>query len=112
MNVDLPAPGAPEMPIRIALPVCGSSLASSVSPSARCSARVDSISVIALASERRLPARTPAARASTSGGEVGIDVAPRDGRADRQACGTASLRAARTLASTSDALSGIGVPGP
>jgi hypothetical protein len=24
MNVDLPTPGAPEMPTRIALPVCGS----------------------------------------------------------------------------------------
>src|SRR5574343_951057 len=59
IKVDLPAPGTPEMPIRIALPVCGSSAVSTCW--ARCwwSARVDSISVIALANDRRWPASTP-----------------------------------------------------
>src|SRR5574343_755164 len=59
MKVDLPAPGTPEMPIRIALPVCGSNAVSTCW--ARCwwSARVDSTSVIALASARRWPASTP-----------------------------------------------------
>src|SRR5574343_272716 len=59
MKVDLPAPGTPEMPIRIALPVCGSNAVSTCW--ARCwwSARVASISVIALASARRWPASTP-----------------------------------------------------
>ena len=35
MNVDFPAPGAPEMPTRIALPVCGSTSARSRSASSR-----------------------------------------------------------------------------
>ena len=35
MNVDLPAPGAPVMPTRIALPVAGMSASSSAIASAR-----------------------------------------------------------------------------
>ena len=58
MNVDLPTPGAPLMPTRIAPPVAGSSSSSSASASSRWSARVDSTSVIARASARRSPART------------------------------------------------------
>ena len=55
MNVDLPAPGAPLMPTRIAPPVAGSSASSSATASSRWSARVDSTSVIARASARRSP---------------------------------------------------------
>ncbi len=35
MNVDLPEPGAPEMPMRIAPPVCGSTSVSSAAASSR-----------------------------------------------------------------------------
>jgi hypothetical protein len=57
MKVDLPAPGAPEMPTRIALPVCGSSAASTCSARAWWSRRVDSTSVMAFASARDRLAR-------------------------------------------------------
>src|SRR5436190_22032536 len=58
MNVDLPAPGAPEMPTRMELPARGSTSASNASASARWSARVDSTSVIARANARRSPSIT------------------------------------------------------
>mmetsp|Transcript_5907 Transcript_5907/g.14563 ORF Transcript_5907/g.14563 Transcript_5907/m.14563 type:complete len:320 (+) Transcript_5907:251-1210(+) len=62
MKVLLPTPGTPEMPSRSAPPVAGISSVSRASAWARWSARVDSTCVIALASARRSPARTPAAR--------------------------------------------------
>ena len=78
----------------------------------RCSARVDSIKVIAFASARRLPARTPAARASTSGAGVGIDV-----RAAGRTRGPSGLRDRDPARRANPgehvgALSEIGVPGP
>ncbi len=71
MNVDLPTPGAPVMPMRIACPVAGSSAVIVARASAWWSARVDSASVIALASVRRSPARTPATRRAHSGTSAG-----------------------------------------
>src|SRR5262245_47622633 len=65
MKVDFPAPGAPEMPMRIEPPVCGRTSARIASASARWSARVDSASVIARASDRRSPATTPSASSLT-----------------------------------------------
>src|SRR5262249_20783463 len=60
MKVDLPAPGGPEMPMRTAQPVCGSSASTSRSASARWSGRVDSTRVTARASARRSPRRNAA----------------------------------------------------
>ena len=62
MKVDLPTPGTPEMPSRVALPVDDSSELSSASARMRSSRRVDSSSVIAFARARRSPRRTPSAR--------------------------------------------------
>ncbi len=59
MNVDLPTPGTPLIPIRRAAPACGSSRFSNSCASTRCSARVDSTSVIARATYARFPSRTP-----------------------------------------------------
>ena len=59
MNVDLPAPGEPVMPTRIEWPVCGSSASSTAAARAWWSRRVDSTSVIALASARGWRASTP-----------------------------------------------------
>ena len=55
MKVDFPAPGAPEMPMRVEPPVWGATSDSSASASSRWSARVDSTSVIARANARRSP---------------------------------------------------------
>ena len=57
MKVDLPTPGAPEMPSLTALPACGSNAWSNASAGSRSSSRVDSMRVIAAASARRSPAR-------------------------------------------------------
>ena len=70
MNVDLPTPGAPVMPTRSAWPVAGSTLAITARASAWWSGRVDSASVIVLASKRRSPLPMPAARRSTSTGSA------------------------------------------
>ena len=51
ISVDLPTPGAPVMPMRSALPVCGRSSAITSRASAWWSARVDSASVIAFAEQ-------------------------------------------------------------
>ena len=59
MNVDLPTPGTPEMPIRRAPPACGSSSTSSSCAASRWSGRVDSTSVIARPIQSREPDRTP-----------------------------------------------------
>ena len=64
MKVDLPAPGGPEMPMRTAPPVCGSSASTSRSASSRWSDRVDSTSVTARASARRSPRRKAAVSSS------------------------------------------------
>src|SRR5262245_21436465 len=70
MNVDLPVPGAPLIPTRVAPPVAGINCSRSATASARWSARVDSTSVIARASERRSPARTASTRASGCGSRL------------------------------------------
>src|SRR6516162_494752 len=64
IKVDLPAPGGPEMPMRTAPPVCGSSNSTSRSASSRWSGRVDSIRVMARASARRSPRRKAAISSS------------------------------------------------
>ena len=66
MKVDLPTPGAPEMPIRKASRGFAMSRATSRSAASRWSARVDSIRVMARASARRSPASTFRASCSTS----------------------------------------------
>ncbi len=54
MKVDLPTPGTPEMPTRMALPVCGSSAVEHLlRPLPGGPAACDSISVMVLASGRR-----------------------------------------------------------
>src|ERR1700753_1618686 len=65
MNVDLPAPGAPEIPSLIAPPVCGSRPDKRLSALSRSAALVDSTSVMARASERRSPASNAAARSAS-----------------------------------------------
>src|SRR4051794_20536330 len=55
MNVDLPAPGAPLIPMRAAPPVLGISPSSSSLAATRSAARLDSTSVIARASALRSP---------------------------------------------------------
>ena len=57
IKVDLPAPGGPEMPMRTALPVSGSSASISLSASSRWSGRTNSTRVMARASARRSPCR-------------------------------------------------------
>ncbi len=64
MKVDLPTPGAPLMPMRTARPASGRTASSTEVASARWSARVDSTSVMARASDRRSPARMPAISSS------------------------------------------------
>lgn len=59
MNVDLPTPGTPLMPMRRALPECGRSSRSNCWASARWSARVDSTRVMARAMCARFPSSTP-----------------------------------------------------
>lgn len=59
MNVDLPTPGTPLMPIRRAFPLCGSSSVSNSCAMARCWGRVDSTSVMARATSARFPSSTP-----------------------------------------------------
>src|SRR3954469_15982702 len=66
MNVDLPTPGTPLMPIRRAPPACGSSSTSSPWACSRWSARRDSTSVSPRATPRRSPARTPSTIRGTS----------------------------------------------
>src|ERR1700687_2452462 len=57
MVVDLPTPGAPVIPTRIALPVKGNKTRNNSCASARCAGFFDSTSVIARASAARSPAR-------------------------------------------------------
>ena len=65
MNVDLPTPGVPDMPMRSASPVSAQTASSSAAARARWSARVLSTSVIARASARRSPATRGARRGSS-----------------------------------------------
>src|SRR2546427_10456130 len=73
MKVLLPTPGTPLTPTRTAPPVCGRSASSRRCVASSWSRRVLSTSVIALASARRLPARTWAASASTGTSRLGAD---------------------------------------
>ena len=66
MNVDLPTPGTPLMPMRSAPPVCGSSSASSCCACSRWSARRDSTSVIARATAARRPGPHPVGQLAAS----------------------------------------------
>src|SRR5581483_2363012 len=70
MKVLFPTPGTPLTPMRAAPPVAGRRSSSSRCASSSWSGRVDSTSVIAFASARRSPARTPLASAS---GPLGPD---------------------------------------
>ena len=72
MKVLLPTPGTPLMPRRNERPVCGSRAFSSSSACSRWSGRVDSSSVMVLASARRWagPAPAPARRACAHSGGV------------------------------------------
>ena len=98
MNVDLPTPGEPLMPMRTAPPVSGSSSSSTASASARWSGRVDSARVMARASALRSPARIPSATAlAMVGGSPGTQSEPR-----RSSTSVRTLRAE----------SGTFVPGP
>src|SRR5690242_4804543 len=95
MKVDLPTPGTPLMPTRCALPVCGSSSASSCCACSRWSGRVDSTSVIARATAARSPSRTVAASCSMEGGTQFLQQLEscfryhRAGRVDRRGAGLA-----------------------
>src|SRR5438128_4507674 len=73
MNVLLPTPGTPLTPTRTAPLVCGRRTSSRRWAASWWSRRVLSTSVIALASARRLPARTSAASASTGTLRLGAD---------------------------------------
>src|SRR5262245_45385627 len=66
MVVDLPTPGDPVMPSRMALPVAGSNSCTSARAAFWWSARLLSISVMARASTARSPARTPRASRAMS----------------------------------------------
>src|SRR5437899_2229759 len=72
-NVLLPTPGTPLTPTRNAAPVCGRRISSRRCAASWWSRRVLSTRVIALASARRLPARTSAASASTGTSRLGAD---------------------------------------
>src|SRR6202042_3596382 len=68
MKVDLPTPGTPVMPTRLAGPACGSSRVSTYWARTRWSGRLDSTSVIGRAMPARDRARTASAyRAAASG---------------------------------------------
>ena len=114
MKVDLPAPGAPEMPTRIALPVCGSSAASTASARAWWSRRVDSTSVMAFASARGWRASTPStscwSAAASNSWPAAVTFMARC--IDAYAGRWAAACALRIAASTCFAQAGIGVPGP
>src|SRR6059036_2326689 len=73
MKVLLPTPGTPLTPTRTAPPVCDRRTSSRRCAASWWSRRVLSTSVIALASARRLPARTSAASASTGTLRLGAD---------------------------------------
>src|SRR2546428_13349052 len=73
MNVLLPTPGTPLTPTRTAPPVWGRRTSSRRCAASWWSRRVLSTRVIALASARRLPARTSAASASTGTSRLGAD---------------------------------------
>jgi hypothetical protein len=66
MKVDLPAPGTPEMPTRMALPVCGASSRSISRAFSRWSGLLDSTRVRARAMYIRLPASTCSTSSGTS----------------------------------------------
>ena len=96
MKVDLPTPGGPEMPMRMAPPVCGSSRRSAPRPPPGGRRRVDSTSVIARASARRSPRGTAAA--SLAAGLAPSPPAPRQSEATSAGCGSALARCpARSL---------------
>ena len=59
MKVDLPAPGAPEIPTRMEFPVWGSSVVRTRCARTWWSLRVDSMRVMVFASERRFFLSTP-----------------------------------------------------
>jgi hypothetical protein len=95
MSVDFPAPGTPEMPTRMALPVRGKSACRSAWAWLWSSARRLSTRVIARARVARSPADTPAISAS------------RLGRGMAQPSRAATMRS-----STRQAASEMRVPGP
>src|SRR3954447_13140943 len=83
MNVDLPAPGAPLIPIRAAPPVRGISSSSSSLAATRSAARLDSTNVIARANALRSPPTSVCsvltslfAKSAPSEGPVGGTVTP------------------------------------
>ena len=78
MKVDFPAPGTPEIPSRTARPVLGRSAASTCCARRWWSARVDSTSVMALASARRWPASTPSTSAWSAAVSGSCRTRPRD----------------------------------
>lgn len=71
MNVDLPTPGTPEIPMRTDRFACGVTKPSNSLAGARSSGRDDSINVIARASARRSPLRS---RSASSRGRGLVDV--------------------------------------
>ncbi len=81
MSVDLPEPGTPVMPTRTALPVCERSSRNSSRERWWSSGRRDSTSVIARASSRRSPPRTPStSRARFADTRPGPPSSSREGR--------------------------------
>ena len=64
MRLDLPTPGAPDMPTRRLRPASGARRSSNASASHLCSARVDSTRVMARASALRCPCRRPSSSAA------------------------------------------------
>ena len=102
MNVDLPTPGTPVMPMRVAFPAYGASCTSSSWASARWSARLDSTSVIARARSARVPPRTRSTHVA--------DLGPRR-RGPHPWSGAECPRRVERLASSSTAASAMTVPG-
>ncbi len=68
MVVDLPTPGAPVIPTRRAVPVCGRRLCTSWCAESWWSGRFDSTRVMARASAARSPLRRPQMRGAISAG--------------------------------------------
>src|SRR6185503_1253564 len=101
MKVDLPTPGAPLMPTRSDSPLFGSSASSSAAASRRCSGKVDSTSVIALASARR--SRSSTLRASAAGS---LGIFKDSGSADALAAARGADRAQHFLRAIGDRCAG------
>ena len=98
MNVDLPTPGTPLIPMRCsaaAVPVSGQQVGEQLAgPAAWWSSRRDSTSVMARAIEARRPSRTPSASSSVAltGLFSGrLDYLTRRGGASRRAAGHGTM---------------------